>query len=168
MKKLKAGIIALSLFGTGLSAQVVAVVDGQNVTSGEINQFLQAMTGKKDFTLDKVPSAQRKAVVKDYVTKYKILYPLAKSVENSATYRVLAKNLAISIWARKQAQNIRLTEGEIKKFYNENKERFKTKEGKYIPYEQVKPFIKQLLSGQKAGEQIRQILQKHKITYKIQ
>lgn len=146
--------------------QVVAVVDGKKVTVADVNRYLEAVTGNPNFTLNQVPAPQRLGVVQDYVTK-QILYQYAKKVENTPTYKVLAKNLAVSIWAKQEAQKIKVSEKEIEEFYNKNKDKFKTKDGKYLPLSQVKAFIRQLLKSQKALQYIRSIINKHHIKYEI-
>jgi len=165
LKKLAlAGVVGVALFANINPNSVVAVVDGQKITAGEVTKYLQAITGNPQISLSTLPAPQRQAVVRDFVTT-RILYRHAQPVTRTNTYKILAEKLAINIWAKQLAQRVKISESEIRNFYNQNKTKFKTKDGKMVPYEQVKPFIQQLLLRQKVNQQIQGILNRHKIQY---
>jgi|GEM_PF-3244912 transcription initiation factor TFIIIB Brf1 subunit/transcription initiation factor TFIIB len=165
LKKLTmAGFLGVALFANISPNAVVAVVDGKKITANEVNQYLRAITGNPQISLTTLPAPQRQAVIRDFVTT-KLLYQQARRVTNTPTYRILAEKLAINIWAKELAKRVKVTENEIRNFYNQNKAKFKDKNGKYVPYQQVKPFIQQLLLRQKVNQQIQAILNRHKIQY---
>ena len=147
--------------------RVLAKVDGKPVTYQQVNSYFKALTGNPNASLAQLSSAQLKQVVDDYIST-KLLYPYAKKVTSTQMYKILAEKLAINLWLKQKLKGVKVTEKEIEEFYNKNRDKFKTKDGKYIPLDQLKPFIQGLLIRQKINREVQQLLKKHKVEILVQ
>ena len=102
---------------------VLAKVNGQDVKVKEINGYLQGT--KKDFRikLQDLPAQHVKQFVEEY-TDVLAFYPSAKEMEKTEAYKAAAKKLAVELWITKKFNSIKVSEKEIKDFYNKNKSKF--------------------------------------------
>ena len=100
---------------------VLAKVNGQDVKVKEINGYLQGT--KKDFRikLQELPAQHVKQFVEEY-TDVLAFYPSAKEMEKTEAYKAAAKKLAVELWITKKFNSIKVSEKEIKDFYNKNKD----------------------------------------------
>jgi len=159
-------IIGAVSLGASLSfAAVVAEVDGKKITDTDLNQYLHAITGNPKLNYNKLNPNAKQKLLRDYIMD-NILISKASKMKNTYAYKVLSNKLAINLWLKEQAKKIKVTDKEIQDFYNKNKDKFKTKDGKTLPLKQVKPFIKNLLVNYKLKAQIDKIVKQHKITIK--
>jgi parvulin-like peptidyl-prolyl isomerase len=100
---------------------VVAVVDGKKVTVKDINNYLQGMTADKRIRLQDLPAQHVGQFVKQYVDTL-VLYKKAKSVERTPQFKALVKKMAVDYWLKQQLNNMKISDAEIKKFYEANKD----------------------------------------------
>ena len=100
---------------------VLAKVNGEDVKVKEINGYLQGT--KKDFRikLQELPAQHVKQFVEEY-TDVLAFYPSAKKIEKTEAYKAAAKKLAVELWITKKFNSIKVSEKEIKDFYNKNKD----------------------------------------------
>jgi hypothetical protein len=165
MKKIAIATLAVALlFGGELTSKerILGKVDGKPVTYDQVNSYFRALTGNPQASISQLSPTQLKQVVEDYIST-QLLYPYAKKVTSTESYKILAQKLAINLWLKEKLKGVQVSDREIEEFYNKNREKFKTKDGKYIPLEQLKPFIKGLLIRQKINQQVQQLLKKHKV-----
>jgi len=103
------------------SDTVVAVVDGKKITVKEVNNFLQGITGDNRIRLQDLPAQHVGQFVKQYVDTV-ILYKKAKAVEKTPQFKELEKKMAVDYWLKQQLNNAKISDDEVKKFYEENKD----------------------------------------------
>jgi parvulin-like peptidyl-prolyl isomerase len=100
---------------------VVATIDGKKVTVKDVNNFLQGMTADNRIRLQDLPAQHVGQFVKQYVDTM-VLYKKAKSVEKTPQFQALMKKMAVDYWLKQKLNNMKITEAEVKKFYEENKD----------------------------------------------
>jgi len=148
MKKLMAtAVVALSLAVTGISAKVVATVNGYTVTDKEANKLLKVLTnGKVKYsqlkTADKKEIAKRVAIDKIVVANAK------RGLTKKEQKFVLA-----NAYLAKAIKGVKVSDKEVRKVYRENK-KFFTKKGKVTPYKKVKDIIKIQLKQKKVIDRL--------------
>ncbi len=128
MKKIVlAATVAAGLFASALSAKTYATVNGQEITDSDINAIIQVIPGAK---FDRLTKQQQKQIVEQAVEK-KLLAEkaIASGIEKTPEYQqTLAKmkqELALEMWMKKQFENVKVSEKEMKDFYNKNIQMFK-------------------------------------------
>ena len=100
---------------------VVAKIDGKKVTVKDVNNFLQGMTADNRIRLQDLPAKHVGQFVKQYVDVM-IIYKKAKSVEKNPQFKALMKKMAVDYWLKQKLNNMKITDAEVKKFYEENKD----------------------------------------------
>ena len=100
---------------------VVAKIDGKKVTVKDVNNFLQGMTADNRIRLQDLPAQHVGQFVKQYVDVM-IIYKKAKSVEKNPQFKALMKKMAVDYWLKQKLNNMKITDAEVKKFYEENKD----------------------------------------------
>ncbi len=100
---------------------VVAVIDGKKVTVKDINNFLQGMTADKRIRLQDLPAQHVGQFVKQYVDTM-VLYKKAKEVEKTPQFQALVKKMAVDFWLKQKLNNMKISDAEVKKFYEANKD----------------------------------------------
>jgi parvulin-like peptidyl-prolyl isomerase len=100
---------------------VVAVVDGKKVTVKDINNYLQGMTADKRIKLQELPAQHVGQFVKQYVDTM-VLYKKAKKVEKTPQFKALMKKMAVDYWLKEKLADIKISDAEVTKFYNTNKD----------------------------------------------
>ena len=128
MKKIVlAATVAAALFTSALSAKTYATVNGQEITDQDINAIIQVIPGAK---FDRLTKEQQKQIIEQAVEK-KLLAEKAlksgieKSPEYKKTLEAMKRELALEIWMKKQFENVKVSEKEMKDFYNKNVKMFK-------------------------------------------
>lgn len=127
MKKILLSTIISMTAAISLNAAVLASVDGENVTDADIQALLsQAMPGANVASL---PADIKKRVIDDIIGR-KLLLKEAKAsgIEKDPEYTKalnLAKdNIAGELYFKKIFDTIKVSDAEIKSFYDQNKDRF--------------------------------------------
>jgi len=156
MKKLFVAVLAaLALITTGASAKVIGKVNGYKVTEAEANKLLKVLTGGK------VKYSQLNAKDKREIVKRLAI----DKVVIKAAYRGLSKKerdfVIANAWMAKKIRNIKVSDKEARKIYNQNKRLFKDKKGRILPFKKVKNNIKLQLKQKKV---IDRLMKKAKIT----
>jgi len=121
MKKLILGslIVASSLFAN----DVLAVVNGENVTKAQINELLAS----QNLTYDKLPPQYQRMVLDKVITNALLIQKAENSgVEKTALYKqILAKRkkqIAMEVFLKQKLNSIKITDVEAKQFYDKNKD----------------------------------------------
>ena len=171
-------LLALVLGTVGVSAKIIATVDGYPITQKEADAFVKKATrGQAKYSMLKKADRQKviKAIATDklivekakkevpadiqsqLITEYYIrthLKELAKRANKSLSKR--QKGMAVAdAWVRKNSADIEVTDAEIQQAYKKNKRLFKNrKTGKIAPLEKVKPLIEMQLKQKKFVEEL--------------
>ncbi len=129
MKKLLLGsAVAVALLaGTTLSAKTYATVNGQKVEDKDIAAILQVIPGA---SFDKMNKEQQKKIIEQAVEKKLLAEKAVKSgIEKDPKYietlNSMKKDLALEVWMKKQFDNVKVDDKEVKDFYNKNIKMFK-------------------------------------------
>jgi len=171
-------LLALVLGTAGVSAKIIATVDGYPITQKEADAFVKKATrGQAKYSMLKKADRQKviKAIATDklivekakkevpadiqsqLITEYYIrthLKELAKRANKSLSKR--QKGMAVAdAWVRKKSADINVTDEEIQAVYKKSKKLFKNKKtGKIVPLEKVKPLIEMQLKQKKFVQQL--------------
>ena len=100
---------------------VLATLDGKKITVGELNAYLQGITGDNRIKLQELPAQHVKKFVFQYVNTLE-LYKKAKSVEKTPQFKAAKMKLAVDMWLKNRYQNIKISDKEAKAFYEKNKD----------------------------------------------
>jgi len=128
MKKIVlATAVTAALFTSALSAKTYATVNGQEITDQDIQAIIQVIPGAQ---FNKLNKEQQKKIIEQAVEKKLIAEKAMKSgIEKSPEYQkaldAMKKELALEIWMKKQFDKVKVTEKEMKDFYNKNIQMFK-------------------------------------------
>ncbi|MGH1600049.1 peptidylprolyl isomerase [Campylobacter majalis] len=129
MKKILFSTLVSAVAAISLNAAVVATVDGQNITDEDLQIFLaQAMPGQH-VDIAQMSDELKKRLIDDVVGR-KLLLKEARSTgiekdpEFSKALNLAKDNIAGELYFKKIFDTIKVSEAEIKGFYDENKDRF--------------------------------------------
>ncbi|MBT5933875.1 peptidyl-prolyl cis-trans isomerase [Sulfurimonas sp.] len=157
----------LLLSGIALSATTLVTVNGKAITQSEVdNELMNATQGR----LNEVPANRinelRQQVLQQLVGK-ELIYGDAKNTgilktkEYEAEYKKqeerMKKELAVQVWQKKQLNSIKISDKDLKSYYDKNKEEFNQKETLHARHilvkteDEAKNIIAQIkpLSGEK-------------------
>ncbi len=172
MKKLltAAAIITVLTAPAIAKTKTLAKVDGVAITSEDLNSLLKTLPPQYDkndpnvkkellnFLVEQeilVQEAKKKGIDKDPEVK--------KQIENTVK-QILATALLNKNISQKE---IEVTDKELKDYYNKRKKELKGMDGKPVPFEQVKAFLKAQLIKEKQQKAvtsyINSIKKKHKV-----
>ena len=141
-------ISTLLLTASIASAQTLVTVNGVEITQKDVETALMNATQGR---FNQVPPAKqaefRKQVLEQLVAK-ELVYSdakktnLLKSKEFKDEYKKVQervkKELAVQIWQKKQMDKVKVSDKELKSYYNKNKEEFKEKESVHARHILVK------------------------------
>ena len=127
-KIITSSLVAFTLYSVQLFAanDILATVGGQSITKEEVDVVLKP----QKITYDKLNPNDKKAIVNQFVDK-KILsnYAYKPEIINSKLYKeTLEKvkyDLALQIWMTEEMKKITISDGDAKKYYDGNKNKFK-------------------------------------------
>ena len=156
MKKvILSSITAVSLMiSASVAKDVYATVDGVNITKADINIAIQ----DPRVNFDTLPEGAQKNVLEQIINK-KLLakHAFNQGIEKDKDYleslSKLKDDLAFQVWQRNELRDTKISDSESKKFYEENKEKFKQPsmlEARHIlvkTEDDAKALIKQLNSS---------------------
>ncbi len=100
---------------------VLATVNGKKITVAEINNYLQGITGDNRIRLQELPAQHIKKFLSQYIDTLE-LYKKAKSVEKTPQFKAAKMKLAVDMWLKNQYQNIKISDNQVKAFYEKNKD----------------------------------------------
>ncbi|MGX3010673.1 peptidyl-prolyl cis-trans isomerase [Helicobacter sp. 23-1044] len=122
-------LVALSLAGlifSSLSAEVYAKVDGEEITDKDLMFLRQAMP---NLDLANLPSDLKDKAI-DQAIERKLLTREAKKdkqLENTQEYKdaleAFKDELILGLWTQKQFEAVQVSDSEVKKHYNANKDK---------------------------------------------
>ena len=131
MKKLVISLVAsLAVATASLSANdVVATVDGENITKNEIKALLR----NPQINFDTLPKETQKRVIdqlveKKLLTKQAMNSGIQKTDAYQEALKKLKAELALEVWMQTEFKKIKVTDADTKAYYDKNKARFKTEE----------------------------------------
>lgn len=131
MRKFAAAMSIVGVLGASyLSAAVYANVNGQDITDEDLAVILRAMPGA---TYGALPKDVQKKVLDQAIDRILLTDTAKKSgVESNSLYKEqltkLKDDLALEVWMKEQFDATKVSESEIKKFYDDNKDKFKQPE----------------------------------------
>jgi len=129
MKKLiKVSLVAATVLATGLMAtDILATVDGKNITKQDGEAFVRATAPQTTF--EKLPAEQQKMIAERLVER--ALFVEAARKENVAddpefksNIEKLKEELLVSLWMKKQMDNAIVSDSEAQDFYKSNPDKF--------------------------------------------
>lgn len=121
-------LMALSLAGllfSSVSAEVYAKVDGEEITDKDLMFLRQAIP---NFDINSAPKEMKEKAI-DQAIERKLLTREAKKdkLENTQEYKDALEEfkdtMILELWMRKQIEAVKVSESEIKKHYNANKDK---------------------------------------------
>ena len=118
--------IAIASSAAAVDAKVYATVNGDSITSNDIAVALRDPRIK----FSTIPQAQQKQII-DSLIEQKLLgqNAMKTNIPNTAEYKVeldkLKQNLAFQLWMRDLSKNVKVSQSDLKKFYDKNKAKFK-------------------------------------------
>ena len=128
MKKFAiATAVAAAIFGSALQAKTYATVNGQEITDKDLKAILKVIPGAQ---FDKLTKEQQNKII-EQASEKKLLADKAiksgikKDPEFKKVLAQMKKDLALEMWMKKQFDNVKVSEKEMKDFYNKNIQMFK-------------------------------------------
>ena len=178
MNKVTMLLSGLLLSGSIAAAQTLVTVNGKPITQEDVNTELMSATQGR---VNQIPADRlatfKKQVLQQLIGK-EIIYDNAKKsgILNSPEYKTeynkllnrMKKELAIQVWQKKLLDSIKISNKELKDYYNKNKDEFKEKESVHARHILVKTkaeaekIISELknLHGQKLKEKFIELAKK--------
>ncbi len=123
-KRLLLALAAASTLSTSLFAGVVATVNGQEVTTEDIDLIARQMTqGQKSY--DDIPAEYKQKIIEGAVTKQLLIQNALKSgVEKDPDFKRALEaakgDIALQVWQKNQLDTISVTDKDAKAFYQDN------------------------------------------------
>ncbi len=167
MKIARKILSALILTGVVVSANTLVTVNGKAITQQEVDtELMNATQGRFNQVPAEKQAAFRQQVLQQLIGK-ELIYGDAKKkgVLNTKEYKEeykkleerMKKELAIQVWQKQLVDGIKISDKELKDYYNKNKEEFNEKEAVHARHilvkteAEAKAIINELkhLSGQK-------------------
>jgi len=132
-------ILSAVLLTTSIaSAQALVTVNGKEISQKDVETALMNATQGRFNQVPPEKQAQFRKQVLEQLVGRELVYQdskktgIIKSKEFKEEYKkvqeILKKDIAIQIWKKKLAEKIKVSNKELKKYYDENKEEFKEKE----------------------------------------
>jgi len=123
-KRLLIALAAATTFATTLSAQVLATVNGEEITKEDIDLIARQMTqGQKTF--DDIPQEYKQKIIEGAVTKKLLIQNAFKTgVEKNSDFKKALEaakgDIALQVWQKEQLDKINVNEKDAKAFYQSN------------------------------------------------
>jgi len=133
MKKSKIVIASLLLVGSLASAKTLATVNGENISQKDVTTALQMVTKGAYQQLSPKDKTIYKQRMLDELIKREVIFSdakksgILKSKEFKSELEKLKKALAIQLWQQHLKNSIKISTAELKKYYNQNKDKFNIK-----------------------------------------
>jgi parvulin-like peptidyl-prolyl isomerase len=178
MNKMSILLSGLLLVGTMATANTLVTVNGTPITQQEVDeQLMNATQGRFNQVPPERQAAFRQQVLQQLIGK-ELIYDDAKKhgITNSKEYKEeykkleerMKKEIAIQVWQKKLFDGIKISNKELKDYYNKNKAEFQEKESVHARHilvkteDEAKKIINQLrsLSGQKLKEKFIELAKK--------
>jgi len=128
LKIAKISLMAVAVMATSaVASDVLATVNGKNVTKQDAQEFLAMSGAKVQFSqLDKAQQnmIKEKLIEKELFTELAKKEGIEKDPEFIATVDKIKEGLLVNVWMKKQLDGILVSDSEAKEFYEKNKEKF--------------------------------------------
>ncbi len=116
---------------TVMASDILATVDGRNITSQDAEAFVRATAPKATF--DQLPPKQQKMIAERLVERILFIKAAQKEgVEKETEFKdnleKLKEELLVSLWMKKQMDNAIVSDSEAKDFYTKNPDKFQVPE----------------------------------------
>ena len=138
MKIVFTTLVAAALISTSASAAVLATVNDKPITSDEVNAVLMEGTQGRFTTLPKEKQYELKKRVIEGIITQELVYSDAKKtgVLDSKEYKTelqavlvrIEKQLAAKVWEKKQFEKVKVSDAEVKAYFDSHTEEFIEKE----------------------------------------
>jgi peptidyl-prolyl cis-trans isomerase C len=138
MKLIVKTVMAAALIGASASAAVLATVNGKTITSDEVNAVLMEGTQGRFSSLPKEKQSELQHRVVDGLILQQLVYEEAKKegILQSPEYKKefddivarIEKQLAAKIWQEKILDGIKVSDKEVKAYYDKHGSEFEQKE----------------------------------------
>ncbi len=126
MKKIIVGSLAAFMVSGSLNAAVYATVDGEEVTDGDIATLMRAMPGAKYGTLQ--PEQQKRvldqAIERKLLSKEALKSGIEEDSEYKKTLESVKGDLALEIWMKRVFEKIKVSDKDVKEYFDKNKDKF--------------------------------------------
>jgi len=128
MKIIKSSILIASLAISSLSASnIIATVNGKNITKSDADIFLKASSSPDTF--DSVPLEHKKLIIDRLIERILFIEAAKKDgTEKNPLYKEnlekLKDELLINLWMKEQMANAIVSNSEAKDFFEKNKDKF--------------------------------------------
>lgn len=128
-KNIVYSMVVASLLSTSLCAsQVVGSVNGKNISNEDVSSFLMKINPQLRY--ENLKPEMRKEAVEQTAVSMLLLEEVKKSdIKKSKEFRdAIAKvedDLSIKVWEKKEFDKLAISEEDIKKFYEANKDKMK-------------------------------------------
>ena len=126
MKKfLISGILSSLLVGSLFASDVVATVNGEDITTAEVNAFLKPIA--KGATIDVLPPQAQEKIIEQVIEK-KLLAQnalkegITKDKDYKKALEKLKADLALEVWMAKQFENVKVSDKDAEAFYKKERE----------------------------------------------
>ena len=143
--KITSALLVTSALSFGAT---LATVNGAKITDDEVNSVLMQATQGRFNQLPPAQQEQFKKRVLDQLIMQEIIYDNAKKqgITKSKEYKTeidkalkrMKKSLAIQLWQKKVFDSIKVSNSELKSYYNKNKQEFKQKKAVHARHILVK------------------------------
>ncbi|MHC3994673.1 peptidylprolyl isomerase [Thiomicrolovo sp. ZZH C-3] len=162
MKLIVKSLMAAALISVSASAAVLATVNGKTITSEEVNAVLMEGTQGRFTTLPKEKQDELQKRVVEGLVMQELVYEAAKKegVLTSAKYKKeyddivarIEKQLAAKVWQENLLEGIKVSDKEIKAYYDGHGDEFEQKEKVHARHILVKTEdeAKKIIGGMKS------------------
>lgn len=126
MRKLLLGTLSLAV-AASLNATVLATVNGKNVTDADVKMLMGNMQGK--ITYETLPKETKERVLEQAIERSLLIdnaikTGISKTVEYDQALKRVKQDIALEIWMKRQFDNIKISDSDAKKYYQNNGDKF--------------------------------------------
>ncbi len=128
MKKYLLGsVLSVFILSSPLSAKTHATVNGANISDQDIASILQVIPGANfaQMTKEQKDKIINQAIEKRLLGEKALKAGMEKEPEFKKALDSVKRDLALELWMKKQFESVKVSDGDIKDFYNKNKKMFK-------------------------------------------
>ncbi len=156
--------LAAMTFQAKASDKVLAKVNGKEITESQLNKEISKLPA--NYRNLKNNKEFRQQMLKNMIDA-EILYQQAlkegidKDPEVLENLELLKKKLYIQALLKKHVKvpQVKVTEKEVREYYEKNKDKFVAPNGKPVPFESLKPIIKQALEQEKRSREAQKAIE---------
>jgi parvulin-like peptidyl-prolyl isomerase len=119
-------MVAVSLFVSAANAKTYATVNGSDITDKDIGAILQVIPGANfaKMTKDQKKKIIDQAIEKKLLGEKALKAGMEKEPEFQEALANVKRDLALELWMKKEFDSIKVTDADVKAFYNKNKAMF--------------------------------------------